>query len=434
MTLEVIRKQRGSISLLGAMAMLASFTSLYMVLELGNKMIEDRNFDNYAKSLAPVALRSELAITEEMIAQGTAVSAKSVVESYLEKIGLSANKDVTVKVTFGNMVGTDAGNNGEASEIFTPLEANAESPKLGTVAGNMPAVFSAVKVELTSQGGLLNFHPQGIAVYGLSNDGQEDSNISACYCDLRYESCLQADAGSYASEMGNIGSSKRKTYCETGYAPVKSSFFGMFKDKKYHSVNLSPQWVGKPYENELAQVFTDQTTSQWQTISNNQPLNVSSGQNPFPLASWQPSTTQWITPAQPLVDDKNNSVSGRFYVGRTGTCADTSGFFFTDMMNAMMGKFGADTDCLVYDGDLNYHRDYPKLVQGYVDFMASVTGANEYYYSCYDFTGIKQARSGFIQWFTRLWTSPLVDWNQSYGETGCVATTMRWFGPECFGH
>lgn len=434
MSLGVREKQRGSISLMGVMAMVASFSAFYLVMEMGNKMIEDRNFTNYAKSLAPIALRTELAITRTMVEQGTAKTSQDVVKEYLSQLGLTTGGSFSFKLTFGNM---KSPGNGEP-EIFHALSQNAESPKMSTAAGEDPPVFSAIKVVLEDTGGQLDFHPKGTAVYGLSSDTKDSGNVASCYCDVRYEACLLQEPGADSSIMGNIGSDQRQSYCEIGYAPVKSSFFS--EKAKYSSVNLSPQWVGKAYENQASGTATDETSTAWQRVQASKPIYISNGANVFPLASWNAATTSWTTPADPLMGKtssySSSLVNGNFYVGRSATCAHPSGgFFFFNMFSSMMDWFsgGGTDDCLLYTGDLNYTRDYPTVLKGFLDLVASSTGSNEYLYSCRDFVGIREARGGFIQWFTRLWTSPFVDWTQSYGETGCVSRKMRWFGPESFG-
>lgn len=434
MSLGVREKQRGSISLMGVMAMVASFSAFYLVMEMGNKMIEDRNFTNYAKSLAPIALRTELAITRAMVEQGTAKTSQDVVKEYLSQLGLTTGGSFSFKLTFGNM---ESSGNGEP-DVFNALPENAESPKMSTASGEEPPVFSAIKVVLEDTGGQLNFHPKGTAVYGLSSDARDSGNVASCYCDVRYEACLLADSGADAGIMGNIGSDERQTYCEYGFAPVKSSW--MSESAKYSSVNLSPQWVGKAYENQASGAATDETSTAWQRVQASKPIYISNGVNVFPLASWDATTTSWVTPAEPLMGKtssySSSLVNGAFYVGRTATCAYPSGgFSFFGMFTSMMDWFsggGAD-DCLRYNGDLSYTRDYPTVMKAFLDMVASSTGSNEYLYSCRDFVGIKETRGGFIQWFTRLWTSPFVDWTQSYGETGCVSRKMRWFGPESFG-
>lgn len=440
MSWSVREKQRGSITLMGAMAMITSFSAFYLVMELGNKMIEDRNFTNYAKSLAPIALRTELAITRKMVDQGTAKTSKDVVNEYLSQLGLTTGEGFSVTLTFGNMKSSGSG----APDIFDALPENAESPKMSVQTGEEPPAFSAIKVVLEDTGGMLDFHPKGTAVYGLSSEAKDSGNVASCYCDVRYEGCLLENSGDDSGIMGSIESDQRKSYCETGYAPVKKKFtmFPPFivESAKYSSVNLSPQWIGKTYQNEAIGTATDENSDAWQRVQASKPIHISNGVNVFPLASWNAANTSWITPAEPLIGKtssySSSLVNGSFYVGRSATCAHPSGgFFFFNMFSSMMDWFsgGGTDDCLVYKGDLNYTRDYPTVLKAFLDAVASSTGSNEYLYSCRDFVGIKEARGGFIQWFTRLWTSPFVDWSQSYGETGCVARKMRWFGPESFG-
>ena len=141
MSLGVRERQRGSISLMGVIAMVVSFSAFYLVMEMGNKMIEDRNFTNYAKSLAPIALRTELAITRAMVEQGTAKTSQDVVNDYLAQLGLTTGNGFRFKLTYGNMESTGNG----SVDTFKPLPENAQSPKISTSPGEVPPVFSAIK-------------------------------------------------------------------------------------------------------------------------------------------------------------------------------------------------------------------------------------------------------------------------------------------------
>ncbi|MDX1352906.1 MAG: hypothetical protein R3254_07835, partial [Thiomicrorhabdus sp.] len=69
-----LAKQKGAISLLGASMIALGLVSFEQVLQYGNAKILDRELDNYARTVASVALRSELAITKAGIDAGTIAS------------------------------------------------------------------------------------------------------------------------------------------------------------------------------------------------------------------------------------------------------------------------------------------------------------------------------------------------------------------------
>ena len=96
-------KQRGSITLLGALTILTALSGVYTLMELGNKMIMDRNFDNYAEALAPVALRTELALTQAMIDAGEGDKVRVVMAEFLSQVGHTLDSDISVNVIFGTM-------------------------------------------------------------------------------------------------------------------------------------------------------------------------------------------------------------------------------------------------------------------------------------------------------------------------------------------
>ncbi len=134
-----LHSQKGSISMLGIAIMSIGFTGFYTALELGNKMIMDRNFDNYAQSIAPVALRTEMSLTREMVANGQGDLVREKLADMLQNLGHEVGNDVSLSVKFGNMVPLDApatytdpssGMEYTYHETFEPLAHNARTQRL----------------------------------------------------------------------------------------------------------------------------------------------------------------------------------------------------------------------------------------------------------------------------------------------------------------
>lgn len=427
--------QKGSISLLGALSILVGISALVGVVQLGNAQILNRHLDNYAQSLAPVALRSEIALSKTMVDKGVSINvAKETLQQAVDTMTKSGS--VQVKITYGNIT------NG----TFTPLAGNAENPKAGLSTTDVVPGFTAVAVQFIGPS-TFGFVPEGKAIYGLTDQDQDSPDVASCYCDARYDQCLQQPKTN--SAMGDIDTKERQRYCETGLAPsVSGGMMGMFfgGSPEYpdaDSVKFSPQWVGKPYAN--GGVATDEASTSWQTIEGDEPLTVSNGVNPFPEASWDPVTAAWKAGNFPMeyTGYKNVSsfmgtykkykdpwkVDGTFYVGRSGTCAyPSNGFFFFGVLSDIQTYMTGNKDCLRYTANPASRYEFADFLQPFMNAINSSTGANQHYYSCRDFTGLESSRNGLIQIMRRIWTSPLQIWDRTYRETGCSAKQMRWFG------
>jgi hypothetical protein len=166
--IKKLRKQRGSITLLGIGSIVLSLFAFNQVTEFANAKILDRELDNYALDLATVALRSELAITKEGIDTGamsvtqttTTVNeilgmAKQYTSGYKNKEGEEPKEvNLAAKITFGNF---------DKDGAFVPLESDSNNPK----AAKEPPDFSAVALQLTSSHNFHSYVPQGKAIYGL---------------------------------------------------------------------------------------------------------------------------------------------------------------------------------------------------------------------------------------------------------------------------
>lgn len=467
-----LSKQRGSITLLGALTIITGFSGFYLVMELGNKMIMDRNFDNYAQALAPVALRTELALTQAMVDNGEGNKTQEQMTDLLSRLGHAYGDDVEVTIKFGNFKPVEpyeytdpkTGLTYTLSEEFEPLAQNASNPKAGVAEGEMPPEFSAVAIEIVESdpSGLLNFHPSGKAIYGLSSEDVDDYDVGNCYCDNRYKSCLSAviDTSVYSPELsatiGSPNSEARKNYCDYGY--VDSQQAGK---AKYPSVELSSQWVGKMEEG--SKVLVNETSmANLQTVLENKPLNVIEGQNPFPTYSWNFWDSIWklwgagdyfkakrwnggiydrgdigssyrgdyvYEPGWSMWTDPDVLVDGYFYVGRKGTCIAG-----TDA--AMVPNISSDLEDLSLVTDsyntpqvqrcLSYEKTLSASTSCMFFFMCSTTTVNGYFQqSCVDYNRDSGTRLNFFQWMMSLFFAPFIDWQTSYQQLDCGVRKMR---------
>ncbi|BCN93964.1 hypothetical protein THMIRHAM_17490 [Thiomicrorhabdus immobilis] len=489
---SVLQKQRGSISLLGALSIATALSGVFTVMELGNKMIMERNFNNYAQALAPVALRTELALTEDNIAtEGDKV--REVIGDFLSKLGHTLDGDVSLNITFGNMKTVPAYSYTDPktnltytiTEEFEPLTEYESNPRSGQDADGKPIQFSAVALELveSSPTGLLGFHPKGQAIYGISEEDANSTDMADCFCDKRYDMCLSADMSAVpATFPGNIGapgSVDRQNYCEYGYV---ESHPGNVDKTKYPSVELSSQWLGKVEEGstELVDINDSSQMDNYDIVAAQQPLEVVSGVNPFPTKTWNFWSLLWGTSSADyyvknwdgstlekndsydngfettgdylyhkvalfgflLPQDKEVYVDGYFYVGRTGVCVD--GTDATDVPN-ITGALADMTDgpknstdaevqrCLSYETTLGSTSSTTDVTTcmffGCCCTTTSVTTTTNIdgyaQQSCKDFNRTPSTRLNFFQWMMSLFFSPFIDWQTSYQQLDCGVKKMK---------
>lgn len=457
-------KQKGSITLLGALGIMAAISGMYATLELGDKMMKKAQYDAHAKALAPVIMRAEMALTQAMVENGLVNQPRLLAEDMLKNgLGLIPGSDVDLNITFGNIQHLDQPEtvdrgNGQSIQVhnkFVPLASHADNPK-NIAQGETLQKFNAVAVELKSKpsGIFRNFAPSGKAIYGLSDQEENSPEMGSCFCDARFEACMQASKTN--DVMGEVDSGDRSRYCETGMAPAVGSFFSFFfggkpKYPDADEVKLSPQWVGKAYDGSMGGNPTDQNSAAWQAVNQAKLLNIDNGQAPFPEAGWNASKGEWLPGNHNLTFSgveniktifgvfpkyrSNGKVDGEFYVGRSGTCAyPDKGFLPFRMMSKVKEFMLGNKDCLRYTTTVPAKYDFGRSI---VEFMTnignSLTGANQHYYSCRDFSGIPQSRNGLLQTMRQIWTNPILDWTKSYQRSDCTVKTMHHYGFWIFG-
>lgn len=450
--------QKGSISLLGALGIFTGIGAMTATLELGDRMIKQAQFNSHAKAIAPIAMRAEMVLTKAMVDKGEVDKAYTLSREFLDKLGLT-EEEVSLTLTFGNIVYLDSpksmkdaqGNVVQSTEEFIALSEHADNPKKGLKSNEMPPKFNAVAVQikLNEPDLFINFIPTGRAVYGLSDQQESSPEIGGCYCDVRFNACMQADKNEdFSSIMGEKDTDERRQYCETGFAPSDSGgFFGAFFGgkaiyDKANMVKLSPQWIGRPYLGEEGGSPTNENSVAWKDVLEDQPLKVENGNNPFPEAGWDAENAKWLFPGASKLTyekktwfgSKTEDVEGTFYMGRSGTCAyPSSGFFFFKLMDLASDFLKGNTDCLRYTANPGVKYEWTSFLLPFMNLINGVTGTNEHYYSCYDFSGIQSSRNGLQQVVRRIWTNPLQDWTKSYQQSDCTVKTMHHYGFWIFG-
>ncbi|WP_127471201.1 hypothetical protein [Thiomicrorhabdus aquaedulcis] len=474
LTAQSLKKQHGSISILGALSIVLALSTAGTMIEYGNAKLLDRELDNYARDVAAVALRSELAITKNM--KDRAIT-DATVSSILNTAAFSlpnpedsgAAFDLEKKITFGNIVNNQ----------FIPLETYASNPK----ASDEFIEFSAVAVELWSEakgfsvipGTPRIFIPSGKAIYGLSQESVESPDIAACFCDKRYEMCLVSDmAGvpaSFPGSVGAVGSPARKNYCEYGHV---DSHPANVNKTKYPSVPLAPQWIGKDRSgNEILVDTSTVLPDAFSKVLNHEPLKVNKGDDPFSKNYWDFWMLKWFFGGNNYYVrdwdgttlkrsdsydngyeysgdyfydgwDKKIMVHGYFYVGRKGTCV--MGTTAANVPNisgglANINNVASSTSasevvrCLSYEktvGTTSVTKScgfnpacWFSNPFGTYETTANVTGYAQQ--SCIDFNSNEKTRMNFFQWMMSLFFSPFTDVDTSYKQLDCSIQKMRYF-------
>lgn len=457
------------------------------VIDYGNTKLLDRKLDNYARDVASVALRSELAITEKM--DNKTLTADVVNQVLSQKMTLEGDdKDLEIKLTFGKILD---GQFAACNEY--PEEEERCTDPANPKSDQHFVEFSVVAVQLWSQeNSFYGFVPQGRAIYGISEeDASDDTDLANCFCDKRYESCLiaEGDTGLYVSPatppstplslsaiMGTPNSEERKNYCEYGYV---ESHPGDTNKTKYPSVELSSQWLGKDQLDDGTQLIDFDDASQkgnFDVVSNQQPLGVDAGVNPFPTKSWSFWGFNWFSSSADyyakhwdgtdLKDSEYNVgaysseyeidngccfspdyvlVDGYFYVGRTGTCV--KGTSASDVPN-VSGGLNDITNVAddISDAEVARCLSYEKTVGTITEQVACSmmemmmnpdcwdgtktvsTDINGYaQQSCIDFNSNSKTRMNFFQWMMSLFFSPFTSWDDSYKQLDCSVKKMRYF-------
>lgn len=458
---KLIRTQKGSITLFGAMAIVFGLSALVGVLELANAKILDRHLDNYATTIAPVALRSQLTLSKSMIDEGVATVniSQDIAQEYLNKVTDSGS--ISVHMTFGNLVGEGV------NEVFVPLEHNAETPKAGISAGETPPKFSAIALQLIGES-TFGLVPEGKAIFGLPEGLDED--LASCFCEQRFNSCQAAtiDTAGLPADLGNLITNDREAYCDYGYAP---NYPGT-SESKYEGIDVPVQFLGKSESKDHTGFFqniqTDMESSLFESIKNHHPVKVDHGLHPFPTYHYSIFSDSFINTftdrlyAQRVdyfagmfgmgayvrndelkLSDIHSSRraeyqdfggfsqkvqgNGHFYVGRKGMCV--SGTNASNVPNISALQVSVD-DYPDERTDSEVKRCLSYTPETQMNLMPFFGGVDPRWaqFSCVDFNRQNTAKVGFFGWMMMSWTWPFIDWERSYEGLGCATRKMRWRG------
>jgi len=433
-TPDHLTKQKGAISLLGASVIALGLVSFEQILQYGNAKILDRELDNYARTVASVALRSELAITKAGIDAGTIASNQTdiVVDSLLSKVEMYAaatdDKSVNInkEITFGNL--DSAGN-------FVALSSNASNPRGATT----PPDFSAVAVQLWSTDSFMGIYtPQGKAIYTLSFADQNAN--SDCYCKNRYTACLDVDLtatdlspipAAQAALIADKNSDARKEYCNYGYTasqasslnttkypwaefddgwigrePATSNFF-MFYSTGYSDAAFSKILEHKPLAMDDGEDPLYETGGMFSMMSSDEKFAYEQNQNTFQKGEIVPASEasnyrcldtlfmmSSVKSCSSVSSSKKVVLDDSFYIGYKGTCVAS-----TNNANVSMGR------CLSYND-----------------------GGTPRYESCLDIERRSTMQMNFFQRMMSFFFGPILNWERAYEGLDCEMKKMKYVG------
>jgi hypothetical protein len=204
------QRQKGIATLLGVGGILAALFAFDLVMTYTKLKIVDRELDNYARSVAEVSLRSELALTKDGIESGEMdITAADIISSFsLQRVGYTPgagqldaqDKIINKEITFGNFasdgtfyaLGEENPEYAESASLgaykYNPrsyIQEMIDDPDNHSIA-DLPQ-FNAVAVQLWTDDDFYGFVPQGRALYGALDDDNQ------CFCDVRYQQCMSGD-------------------------------------------------------------------------------------------------------------------------------------------------------------------------------------------------------------------------------------------------
>ncbi len=442
--MQRLRKQRGSITLLGVASIVLSLFAFTQVTEYVNAKILDRELDNYARDVASVALRSELAITSGM--DNKQITGQTV-DDLLAQLSMYTASDgtntanLTKTITFGNFAVALICNSTDPvvrKGCFIPLVSGANNPK------NLDPVpdFSAVAVQLSSTDSFYNYTPQGKALYGLSETNTKTD--SGCYCKNRYNSCVSIDLTTAdlaalptaeAVAVAVKGSDARKNYCRFGFTDSKIS---NLSQTKYPHLQLEDPWVGRPPSTSVNMFDFFSTSASGSdaalyTILNHQPLAVVDGEDPFgsggsgcfclpssssELFAYQKTTavfeTNDITPSANISDYR--CLKSGIISSSVRDCSSSS-YNNRDVLLSDSVYVGYEGVCVAATSALDASR-----------CLSYDDSGTTRYDSCLDIERNGAATLNFFQRMMAFFFGPFLNWERSYEALNCEMQKMQYKG------
>ena len=436
-------KQRGSATVFGVLAIGVGLLGFNQVLQYGNAKLLDRELDNYARTVASVALRSELAITKAGIDAGTmsADQTNTVVDSLLTEVNMYANAtdnqaaNLNKKITFGNL--DENGN-------FIALGSNSSNPK----AAQTPEDFSAVAVQLWSTDSFMGIYtPQGKAIYGLSDADQNAD--SSCYCKNRYTACLDMDLTaadlspiplSDAALIAVKGSDERKNYCNYGYT---SSQNGNLNKTKYPWAQFDDAWIGREPDTVNFFMFYSKgySDSAFSKILEHKPLAISDGEDPLyktggmfeAMKNMMEAFMPWSSSGDKLAYEQDQSTLRKGEISPSSTVSDyrCSGSFSvkscSNFFVSSLSKVVLDNSFYVgYKGTCVPGTD--KANSSMSRCLSYNDSGTERYESCLDISRRSALQMNFFQRMMSFFFGPILNWERSYEGLDCEMKKMKYVG------
>lgn len=455
---RVHKLQRGAISLLAAGTIALSLTTFNQVLEYTNAKILDRELDNYARDIAAVALRSELAITKNM--PNKAITSTTV-DNILAGVGQFTSSDET-KGQIQNLTATITFGNFDKDGNFKALESNMHNPRAADV--EMPLEFSAVAVQLSAKEKFMGvFRPEGKALYGMSLESTEAD--SGCYCKNRYSACLDMEftatdlaslSDAQASAVLVKGSEARSNYCNYGFSETK---LANSRETKYPYVKFNDAWIGRPpqkvnFFNFYSKSYDGEA---FDRVLNHKPVYVSKGEDPLKKTSgFEEIFGRFFcffgcTSADLTAKNQNHSLgvfkrsditpsSSRFnYVcEKPGFMFTSSNFLSCESASNNNGVVLHDSVYVGYQGTCIVNTAPGNVTLdrclGYSETTSKglgknkVTTTNEYFESCLEIERRSTISMNFFERMMAFFLGPILNWERAYEGLDCEMKKMHYKG------
>jgi len=452
------KMQRGAISLLGAASIVLSLFSFEQVLQYTNAKILDRELDNYARDVAAVALRSELAITMDGIKNGTmsANQTRLVTDDLLMQVKMYTytdslqpnSKNLTKRITFGNLASSaicDSIDPTIRQGCFIPLTRDQFNPR----SAKTPIDFSAVAVQLRSTDSFYSYTPQGRAIYGMPQ--ANTLTDSGCYCKNRYATCLDmnltvADLSSMPSSEADAviikGSDARKNYCNYGFSEPKIS---NSVATKYPYIKFNDAWIGRPPETINFFMFysTSYDGEAFNLILNQKPVSVLNGDDPLKntsgFAASFSSSYCFIGCGSADLAAKDQSLSAfeksdiSLSTSQSDYRCEKPGFFLFPTTYSSCDSASNSNDVVLEDSTyIGYQGTcIPSTNTTNVAMSRCLSyndGSTPRYESCLEIERRSSISMNFFQRMTAFFLGPILNWQRSYEALNCEMQQVQYKG------
>jgi hypothetical protein len=434
--MQSLRKQRGSITLLGIGSIVVALSAFGSVVKYGNAKLLDRELDQYANDIAVVALRSELALTRAGIDSGDmdVGQTKITTDAALASVGMSmpdpdddtAPFNLEKKITFGNFAKASICNSLDEEVrkgCFIPLESNKSNPRAAK--DEEPVEFSAVAVRLVSSSSFMDIYtPEGRALYGLSKENTSTDADPGCYCKNRYKMCVGAEDDEDAPLMPAAGSSAREKYCNFGYTKANASN----PDKsKYPYAEFHSGWIGKPSDSRVS--FFDFIFNKLKInelvlgqVLSNQPAKIEDGRDLLDINRFWFWSSPEIIYARSYSETKlekrdvSPAVDYRCKKRRTENCNDAKRW--NDVLFSDSVYIGYQGTCVTGTGGVD---DSSKC-------LAFDDSGTTRYESCLEIERRTATKMNFFERMMAFFFGPVLNWERSYEGLNCEMQKMQYKG------